>query len=264
MQRKPLHILCSVALYLIALSCGKNTANSCVITPGAGVDFGIYENILDTLLPADTVFEQTTVSLITNKNIHSPVWKIGDDTRIFTTSTVSLFFNTPEKIPVSLTATYADDCLQETKTVSGSFTIVKNDGSIVAPVTGTYLGYNADNPQDTFSISIRYWFGNRYSWWPHGAYSIQNLPKGYIDSTQNFNGFARPEITGIICSNGYKNIAFEKPGYLPAKGIEGYASLKRGARDTLMINYKIIDTEKLQSTGQIIYLNKQYVGIKNL
>lgn len=250
-------------LCLIIISCKKsNTLNKCSSLDYRGVSFQMFETVLDTLLPTDTAYSQTLVSFKAGKNTYSSSWRIGNDPRVFTTESVNLVFNNPISFDATLTASYADECFNETKAVTKKFTIVSNRGDIVSPLKGVYHGYNIDNPGDTFSTSIKYWYGVRYNWWPDGAYSIQNLPKGYFDTTKEINGSSRPEITGIICSNGYKNLAIDKSGDISAQGIKGYASLIKGATDTLVISYKVIDTNIFNQTGQINYLQKKFIGIK--
>ena len=153
-------------------------------------------------------------------------------------------------------------CTPEQFTKTMPFVFLNDNGTIISPIVGSYHGYNIDKPSDTFTVSIKFWIGVRYPWWSNGAYSVENLPKGYFDTTQNFNGYKRPEIKGIISSNGYKNIAIDKSGYWPATGIKGYGNLKRGINDTLQFAYTVIDTIKFNQTGKLSFSKKTFLGLK--
>ncbi len=245
------------------LSCKKNH-DVCNGYSGNKSGFESYEYVLDTLLRTDTSFVDKDIFFKTNEPYSNIKWTIGSDPRTFTTQTVNLRFSNPERLNVILKG-YAinSNCISESFTLTKPFVLLENNGSIQSPLVGLYKGNNIDNINDTFSVAIKFWIGTRYNWWSNGAYSVENLPKGYLDTTQNFNGYSRPEIKGIIASTGYKNIAIEKSGNLPSLGIKGYGNLARGIKDTLTFNYTIIDTTLLNSSGQLKYIVKTFIGIKN-
>lgn len=256
------NILTSLIFFICLSSCKRNN-EICNPSLNGNFDFQIYEYVLDTILETDTAYINKDIFFKTNPAFTNTSWTIGNDPRIFTTNIVNLKFFNPENINVKLSATGINKfCSSEQFTVSKPFVLLDDNGTIKSPLIGTYQGYNSDKPSDTFTISIKFWFGLRYPWWGNGAYSVENLPKGYVDSTQNFNGFNRPEIKGIIASTGYKNIAIDKSGYFPAAGIKGYGNLRRGLADTLLFTYTIIDTLKFNQTGQLEYLKKIFKGIK--
>lgn len=247
-------------ILLLANACRKEE-DPCH-TQQAVIDFSIYEEVGDTLLVTDTVFERSEVWFKTNHAYNNIQWKIGNDSRVFTSSTINLYFNFAETIPVHLNASINNNCQQETRSVDKPLVIVPNDGSHISPITGIFTGYNTDNTNDPFTVTVKFWYGARYNWWKTGAYTIHNMPRGYSDSTQNFNGFSRPEINGILCANGYKHLVFDKSGSVPAQGIKAYCSLRQGKTDSLIIDYTILDLPKFNQTGQISYISKKFVGIR--
>jgi hypothetical protein len=183
---------------------------------------------------------------------------VGGPANTFYTKTFSLVFDGNYELDVQLTGKLTN---QQSTTLTRHLTVY-NPAQHISPLVGQFAGYNIDNPIDTFTVSIDYWFGQRYPWWSQGAYSISNLPKGFVDKTQNFNGAYRPEITGIISSTGYKNLAFDRSGNIPALGIKGYATIKRGAKDSLTVNYTIIDTAYYNTTHQVKLIKKQFLGTR--
>lgn len=222
------------------------------------ISFSILEQVGDTALSTDTGYTNSNILFKTNQNYDSVTWTIGNNIQTFQTQNVNLVFNDPETINVQLHAKLQSGFQSSQK----QFVVVENDGSKISPIVGSFKGCNSDNLTDSFVVIISFWFGNRYPWWNNGAYSIQNLPEGFKDTTQNFNGYLRPEITGIVCANGYKNLALDKSGYLPAEGIKGYCSLKQAPVDTLFVNYKVIDTAKLNQTGKLEFLTQKYTGLR--
>lgn len=256
-------IISTLLLILFFTSCKKNK-DTCNQYTGNKFGFKNYELILDSLMESDTVYTENNIFFKANENYGNIKWKIGEDSREFTTPSVNLRFTDPDVVNISIKGlTYNQHCNTEEKSYLGMLVVLPNDGSKISPLTGKYNGYNVDKPIDTFTVSIKYWFGQRYNWWSLGAYSIDNLPKKYIDSTQNWNGYQRPEIRGIIASTGYRNIAIDKSGNLPALGIKGYGTLRSGVKDSLIFYYSIIDTALLNRTGQLIYLQKKFIGLKN-
>jgi hypothetical protein len=246
-------ITTTLAIIILFLSCKKNKK----------FGFEVYELVLDTLLKADTVYNNSDIFFKSNENYSNISWNVGSDPRVFTSQSLNFRFTSSEVLPVKLKGDkYNLNCILEENSFVKSVVIVDNNNSNISPLVGTFLGSNTDNLPDTFSIKIKYWYGQRYSWWPNGAYSVENLPKGYLDSTQNWNGFQRPEIKGIIASNGFKNIAIDKSGNEPALGIKGYGNLRNGIRDSLIFSYTILDTTMFNQTGQITYLKKIFKGIK--
>lgn len=254
-------VLAFCALILL-IRCTRNK-EQCNENSQSITGFNIAEFVLDSAMQADTAFTNRDILFKTNSSYSNIIWKIGDDPRLFTNSVVSLKFLSPGSIVSTLSAQQLNSsCQYESFTSSGQVVLLPDDGSIQSPLVGEYHGFNTDSPSDTFTVAVRYWAGARYPWWPTGAYSVDNLPHGYLDTTQNFNGYSRPEIKGIIVSNSYKNMAFDKSGNIPAAGIKGYASLKRGLSDTLIANYTLIDTARFTNTGQLTYLRKTFIGIK--
>ena len=255
--------LLAAGFVLSFISCKKNH-DECKDYSGFKRGFESYEYVLDTLLRTDTSFADRNILFKTNEPYNNITWKIGSDPRTFTSQSVNLRFSNPEILNVILKGNAINsNCISENFTSTKPFVLIENNGSIQSPLVGIYRGYNIDNANEIFSVAIKFWIGSRYNWWSNGAYSVENLPNGYLDTTKNFNGYSRPEIKGIIASTGYKNIAIDESGSLPSLGIKGYGNLSRGVKDTLIFNYTIIDTAQLNSTGQLKYLVKKFIGIKN-
>lgn len=253
----------ALIILLVLSNCSKKK-DVCNVSATSNFGFKAYEYVLDTALLTDTSFVNRDIVFKTNSAYSNISWKIGGDPRIFTNSSVRLKFLTPENLTITLKGDAVNQfCNTEQLTGTMPFVLLDDNGLIQSPLVGYYHGYNVDKPSDTFTVAIKFWFGTRYPWWSSGAYSVENLPKGFIDSTQNFNGYSRPEIRGIISSTGYKNIAIDKSGNFSAAGIKGYGSLRRGARDSLLFNYTIIDTARFNQTGQLTYIKKSFFGIKN-
>jgi hypothetical protein len=255
-------VLIFISLTTLIICCRKKEV-ACNNSAGGNFGFKSYEFVLDTILETDTSFANRDIVFKANSNYSNIAWTIGNDPRTFTTSSVNLKFISPDNIMVKLNAVGINkNCTSEQFTKAIPFVLLDDGGSIKSPLIGSYKGYNTDKPNDTFTVSIKFWVGSRYPWWSNGAYSVDNLPKGYIDSTQNINGISIPEIKGIIASTGYKNIAIDKSGNFPALGVKGYGNLKRGTVDTLLFSYSIIDTLKFSQTGQLSYIKKTFLGVK--
>lgn len=250
------NILYFILVIFSLTNCGKDQPyKKDTLTVG---DFVILENVGDTLLPTDTCYTHRLVSFQSTKEFTSYKWIIGASSDTFYTRSVNLTFTQSDELSIKLKGTLPGNA----DTLISKHLTILNPRDFVSPLTGEYLGANTDDMADTFRVPVKYWHGSRYPWWPEGAYSINNLPKGYKDNTQNFNGYLRPEIEGIIASTGFKNIAFDKNGNVPALGIKGYATLKRGFPDTLVVNYKILDTSKYNQSNVISYLSKTFIGIR--
>jgi hypothetical protein len=221
-------------------------------------DFSIYEQVGDTLLPSDTCYALSKVTFAASDGFRDYKWVVGNPANTFYTKSFSLTFDGAEDIQVQLSGNFAN---QPSVSLSKQLTIYYPTQR-VSPLVGQFRGHNTNAPNDTFTVSVDYWFGQRYPWWSQGAYSISNLPKGFTDTTQNFNGSYRPEITGIISSTGYKNMAFDRSGNIPAQGIKGYATIKRGQQDTLVVHYTTIDMAYYNATQKIQLIEKQFIGIR--
>lgn len=252
----------SLGALLILQQCKKNdeVCNSAHVKP---FGFNMYEQIMDTVLATDTSYIHRLVVFKSNEEYSDVQWTIGGDPRTFSSNRVEMVFNSPENITGKLTANSLNSfCQQEQKELSLNYTLLAEGPRNRSPLIGSYRGFNTDNPSDIFTVEVKYWYGPKYTWWSSGAYTVDNLPKGYQDSTREINGVKIPEIRGIIAATGYKNFAFDKSGNLPALGIKAYGSLRGVGNDTLLINYSILDTLKFNQSGIVSYLQKQFKGLK--
>lgn len=254
-----------VFILIIVLTVGcKKKQMDCNYSSLGNFGFTTYETVLDSIFETDTPFANREIIFKVNGSYSNISWTIGGDSRKFTSSRVNLKFRDPENILVQLSAMGINkSCTAEAFTVAIPFILLPSDGTVKFPLVGSYKGYNTDSPKDTFTISIKFWFGGRYPWWSDGAYSVENLPGRYSDTTKNINGFNVPEIKGIIAAAGYKHFAIDKTGNYPAMGIKGYGHLKRGISDTIIFSYSLMDTLKLSQTGQITYRKKLFWELKN-
>jgi hypothetical protein len=255
-----------LGLMLLLASCEKR-GNLCsqVTTPGYYEHgFKILEPLADTLMETDTAYTNRLLAFKGNANYNNISWTIGNDPRRFSTQIVRLTFPSTGRVTAKLSAEGENrNCQLVQFTKEGAVELVKDDGTVVSPLRGDYLGYNTDNPIDTFTVSIKFWKGSRYPFWSEGAYSVDNLPKGHKDTTKEINGLRRPEIEGIFPrATGYKNIAINETGFWFLQHIKGYGQLKRGIRDTLVFNYTQLDTLRVNQTGQYVYFRKKFVGIR--
>lgn len=247
---------------VILAGCSREK-NACPAYTGKSFGFNIYEVIQDTILPTDTAFAGRPVYFKSNSDYQQINWTVGGDPRIFTTPTINLQFSSPTELNVRLKALdYLPTCTQQEFASQKHMVILPADGTVQSPLVGQYKGINQDKPHDSFTVSIKFWKGDRYPFWSTGAYSVENLPQGFVDSTQNFNGLLRPEVKGIIATTGYYNIGIDRSGNYPAQGIKGYGSLRRGASDSLIVNYTLMDTAWFTQTGQFRYFSKTFIGIK--
>jgi hypothetical protein len=219
--------------------------------------FTINEKVGAYFIPSDSVYEKATILFKTNESFKNTVWKIGSGQRQYSGDEVQLFFPSPDDIAINLRATTVSSCNIMGKTASAQLHILSSE--LKSPLKGNYIGTNEDSPGTVFSVSIKFWRGERYSWWPEGAFSVHNLPEGYKDSSQNFNGMRRPEIDGIVCSNSYKTISFNKGGNISAQGLKGYGFLSNN-NDSIIIRYEVLDTTKLNQSSTIKYISKTFRG----
>lgn len=263
MQKIIIIIFGILTFYILQTSCNScKKEAACIPTYQSQVGFNCCEVLKDTFLPTDTAYINRLLVFQANKFNDSIKFKIGDDPRIFNSNFVSLFFRDQQTIKVNYNAIFNNGCQTTIDSLTKSITLVQDDTNHISPLVGSYLGYNTDNPNDTFSIAIKFWIGPRYPWWQRGTYTLDNLPKGYKDAgTRTFNGYSRPEITGLDISVGYKNLTVNESNTIPPQGIKGYASLKRGSPDTLIFNYRL---EEYLPNFQIKYHQKQFIGIKKI
>lgn len=156
---------------IILFSCNKEDAP--LLVGNYKGDFTILEEVGDTLLPTDTCYTYRRIRLNASKEFITFNWIVGDPVNTFSTRSFDLVFSEKNKIIVKL-----NGLLKNKKDTSISKPLVIcQPKELISPLVGDYIGNNTDNLKDTFTVSIKYWFGPRYSWWSDGAYSINNLPK---------------------------------------------------------------------------------------
>lgn len=257
-----------ILLFLLigCIGCQKERRTCRSSTP-VTASFSIQEEVGDSLFICDTTFAGRFLHFKTSKLYDSIHWKL-DNNNQSTSADYKLYFPTSTgMLDVTLevfkkpnTECFPND---DGKDVGvKNFVILPNNGSIVSPIVGTYLGYVQGKEKDTFSVSIKFWKGDRYPFWKDGAYSIHNLPKGYNDSTKEINGFKRPELNGIQTTTGYKAIYFNEAGSRPAQGVHGYAYQSLSNRDSLYIIYKVYDTLKFSQSGKYEEHYEKFMGIR--
>jgi hypothetical protein len=183
------------AVFLIALTgvqCKKQSENS----PCAGqlpykADFGIYIRAPFSSAPSgDTLIElkdngfclggYVNFSVKTGTTFLSSFdslrWVVGNTQNTSTQREYQLLFNLPETdIDVQLTGYKKASPLNcfpsvpDVQTVRKTFSVVAPGNNI--PIAGDFWGYHTDNPNDTFTVSVR--FEPDRNW-----LVMKNLPKG--------------------------------------------------------------------------------------
>jgi hypothetical protein len=144
-------------LFCIAYGCKKTSENRCAGVVELPIGFIIRETVGDTSLVTDTAFSGSTISFATLSPYSKIKWTIGNDPRVFTQNTVSLYFDTPESASIFLSATNATPCYTRDEVVQKRLVVVKRDSTNKSPLIGSYYGADSDNPGTPYTVKVRYW-----------------------------------------------------------------------------------------------------------
>ncbi|MCC6761348.1 MAG: hypothetical protein IT252_09035 [Chitinophagaceae bacterium] len=221
---------------LLSSKCSKDpipeVPDPCADITPFKADFEMLEEVGDTSFQ---VFDSAIINrFITFKAVgqyDSVKWEIGNSQNVFKKNSVSLYFNVLEnRIPVKFTGYNAKggDCFPATPSVQTVTKYLSIMPETSTAIVGDYLGYNSDNPTDTFTITFQL---NK-----NGLGFLKNLPKGCSGYESNSSGYWDFNI-------GLSNIAYGTNGFRQKKAFapkcgqidaKGYLIVN----DTIVIKYQ--------------------------
>lgn len=219
----------------IFFSCKKESHNPIIsdcTQPLQIKDFEIFERVADTILPTNAVLTSSSVIFKASEKYDSVKWKIGNDIRVFREKQVSLIFDDPDIINVTLTGFIKTSYQCTGKKIDTITKHVEIRNIRNSFLTGVYKGIRISNPTDTFNLEIKQ--VNDPTW--YNEYFIYNFPKGCTVWSPPF-----PTNTGYLISAGAKNFRIRND--LPAIQqclfeIYGIGKLKNTDSLILDFNYR--------------------------
>lgn len=189
-----LFLLLSGVIFIMGCDCDDPTDSKCsnydpcYEVAEVKANFNFYEGIGDTLIQTDTVLN-LHVTFKAEEEYDKVKWLIGDDPREWTDEQFTLIFRD--------TGTYKITLMVERTPNKGCFpnddgldTLVKyftrlGDLGDNHPIIGDYHGYLASNPEDTFTVNVKYelkWQGDPAD--PSdNHFFVFNINKGCMDTT---------------------------------------------------------------------------------
>jgi hypothetical protein len=253
---KLLFLVCILFIY----SCKKKRLpNPCEGLQQPVAEFAFKEVLSDTAFYADTIFRLNPVNFTALKNYKSVLWKIGSDTREFTSADFNLrFLNDLGSFIINFTGRN-DPNVQCFPTDNGIYegsrrlTIVEpyqKPNLTLSPMIGRYLGAFTNTPNDTFTVRIEYFDSSKYDVSLTGTknfYRISNIPKAFRDTTSE-PARQYPELSYGQSPNamGYKSLEFgSSSNVLSGKGSANLVN------DTLKVYYYN------QLTGRRLFIGKR-------
>jgi hypothetical protein len=148
----------------------------------------ILDGVTEKYFDSDTFFANEWVYFRAEGNFKYCFWKIGTDPRVFRDKVFRLYFREPTVATVELSyGLYVEDSCISTKRLSdtirkkivvipGLFDTTLKDYPQY-PLCGRFSGFNIDNPNDTFTVTIGFYkmdgVPDKYK-----RAAIENLPKG--------------------------------------------------------------------------------------
>jgi len=269
-------LVCAVTMLVVCcISCEKDPTNNCVETPSENINkLFAKEVVYDSLMPVDTTFSFFPIKFEVDRSFESGSWYLSQHTYPGTNLDQRAFDDTGH-YNIQFTGVYRNPCTNVTDQKQLSKQIVIYDKQNAAkrktsPFVGEYLGYTEGNPVDTFRIKIDFFNKEDYPSWSYWAthsqtpfYWISNFPKGFRNTTSD--GLNYPELSsGYQPYMTYKNFCLTD-GYIiaadnTAHNIKAYSSLTN--RDSLVINYSILDTSLYNQTHQIKFIKKRFLGVR--
>jgi hypothetical protein len=254
-------------------SCKKqNTAVMPCNSQPENISLQIKELVYDSLMSADTSYTFIPIAFFAIPNFIQGQWKIAGQTY----SNISLSpkpFQDTGNYDIIFNGLYKNPCtgLTSNKQLKKQIEIIEKEdpaSRIVSPFIGEYLGHIETNPKDTFRVKISF-FNKQTSptwsyWLTHSSkpfYWISNFPKSFKNVTND--GINYSELSkGYEPYLSYKNFCV-KDGYVitndnSAHNIKGYSAISN--RDSLIIDFQIIDTALYNSSKIIKYLKQKFIG----
>lgn len=194
-------------------------------------DFTIEEKIGDTSVVTNKALAPGYVFFKAKGEYDSVRWFIGGSQNTSTRLNHVLYFQQAEgDVEVTMigyrkpnTQCFPND--KAVDTLKKTITIVNRDQK--ATIVGRYLGYNTNNPSDTFSVYVN--ADNSVGIW---QYFVKNLPKNCPGA---FSGSdAPPRLIGLNVSAGNSAFSIDN-GSTVCRTVIGFGYLK--SHDSLIINY---------------------------
>jgi len=250
-----------LSIILISAKCSRDDDlpfDACKDKVAFKADFTIEEKIGDTSFITNRALAPGYLFFKAKGEYDSVRWFIGDPQNTSTRFNHVLYFEQAEgNVQVTFIGYRKPktQCFPNEKTIDTlkkTVTIVPRDNK--AAIVGRYLGYNTNNPSDTFSVYIN--ADNSVGIW---QYFVKNLPKNCPGA---FSGSdAPPRFIGLNVSAG--NFAFSiDNGSTVCRAVIGFGYLK--TYDTLTINYTV--TPMSSGPPFIYYENERkeftFIGIR--
>lgn len=220
-------------------------------------NFNFYEGIGDTLIQSDTVLNLFVVFKAEGE-YDKVKWKIGDDAREFTEEQFSLAFRDTGtyKVTLMVERTPNKSCFPNDDgldTLVKYFTRVKGLGDN-HPIIGDYHGYLESNPEDTFTVNVKYeleWQGDPTD--PTDKhFFVFNINKGCRDINYQ---------RGVRVSDSYRALYINGLGYTGdgCKQVEGYV-LGYTDFNEVTIPFTYIDPNS--TWPNYVYIHEVFHGIR--
>lgn len=167
--------------------------------------FEIFERVADTSLPTDVALTSSAILFKASEKYDSVKWTIGNDARVFKTKELSLIFDNPDIITVTLIGSINKkyQCFSKSSDTVVRQLEIRDVRNSALP--GRYEGIRLSSPNDTFTLRINQ--VNEPTW--HTDYFIYNFPNTCIVWSPPY-----PNNTGYLISAGAKNFRIRKD--LPA------------------------------------------------
>ena len=158
-----LSLLALIGAFVFSLEgCGPDPESPCNNKKPVSADFITSEKWLsiDTLFDDDTLLTGRTLTFKAKNEYQTYEWKIGDDPRVFTTRSVSLFFeklSSPKTLEIKLKV--KDSFLESCFPNKGADSLTKR--IVLLPSTasatfGNYEGSLDEDPTNKYVITIRF------------------------------------------------------------------------------------------------------------
>ncbi len=214
------YIIIVICVTLLSSTCRKKKENPCLNTIPNKAEFATYELIGDTLLLADTIFNDNPVVFKALQSYNSVSWKIGNDPRPFTSPEFMLrFFNVLETLDVKFEAQKTPNTICFPND-NGIYNATKKITMVdqfdrtkltVSPIVGNFQGAFTETPFDTFTVKVQYLDSAKYDPGLTGLrnfYNVSNFPKNYVSNNTNLI-LRYPELkNGSRAEMGYKSFQF--------------------------------------------------------
>jgi hypothetical protein len=165
-MKKQLPLLLLLALigaFVFSLEGCGDDPNPCKDKLPISADFIIGEQLLsiDTLIESDTVLTGGTITFKSKGDYQSYEWKIGDDPRVFTTRSVSLFFEKSDfsktlSIKLKVKDSFLASCFPNKGGVDSLTKRIVLLPSYASATFGQYEGSLDEDPTNKYIITVRF------------------------------------------------------------------------------------------------------------